>query len=115
MRLPFLSKRLIARLAFLASLMFALGLWPKTLLVTTSAGQTQGQINDEEEEVHSKGAVPQRRAEGELEADAQRVRERVRLHPGAPVSLRAVPFVAKQRAQRAPPRVLYKPFLRLLC
>lgn len=116
MNLPPFVTRLTARLAFLASLFFALGSWPSAMLVTTLAsmngeassllGREESELGDEDVALHRHGAHEERRAEraappwagggGELRV------------------ARAVPFVPPQRVTKAPPRLPYRPLLRLL-
>lgn len=115
MRLPFLLKRVIARLAFLASVLLALGVWPRTLVTSFNEAPSEGQVDRQENESLDEEAVPHRHGVRLVEQRARRAPQPAAGGAPAPIALRAAPFVPRQRAQRAPPPVLYKTFLRLLC
>ncbi len=116
MTLPPIVSRLAARLAFLASLLFALGSWPSVLLaamtspadaVTALADRDESDEDDDDVALHRQGASAVRKAR-----EAARPRTEIRNEPRVP---RAVPFVAAQSVTRSPPHPPYRSPFRLLC
>ncbi|MFT3768212.1 MAG: hypothetical protein QM820_22405 [Minicystis sp.] len=117
MQLPPFVSRLIARLAFLASLLFALGNSPAGALVTllASAGgadssaidRDDNELADDDVTLHKDPSY-----EGRLDIEADRRRG---LDGRGFRAARAVPFVAPHRVTEAHPRPPYSPLVRMLC
>lgn len=113
MKLPPFVSRLAARLAFLASLLFALGSWPSAVLTASATSpaslddRDDGDQGDEDVALHRQGTSAERKAQ-----EAARPPTESRRAPSVP---RAVPFVPAQSVTQSPP---YPPFdspFRLLC
>jgi hypothetical protein len=116
MKLPPSVSRLIARLAFLASLLFAVGSGPTSALTTllVSAGSEAGALDDrEEEDVKEEVALHRQTSREEEQSERAACRQGI-VRTGPPVA-KAIPFTPAHRVTRAPPRPPYRPLLRMLC
>jgi hypothetical protein len=115
MSLPSSVSRLIARLAFLASLLFAVGSGPTSALTTllVAANSDAGALDDREEDANEEVAL--HRPTAQAEEQAERDERRRGLVASDPPVARAVPFTPPHRVTRAPPRPPYRPLLRMLC
>lgn len=111
MKLPPFVSRLVARLALLASVLFALSSWPcaaAALIGTYTDAGALGDLESEEEEVT---------LSREAHHDERHVaRAAPEPYPHLPSqAARAVPFVPPQHVTEAPPRPPYHPLERMLC
>ncbi|APR87508.1 hypothetical protein A7982_12857 [Minicystis rosea] len=115
MKLPPFVSRLIARLAFLASLLFALGSAPGASLAAMFVAQgDDGALIDDDDNELGDDDVALHRHSHEVHG-AQAASRRPDVGFAGPRARRAVPFQPAHRVTRASPRPPYAPLLRMLC
>ena len=114
MKLPPHVSRLIARLAFLASLLFALGSPGTALAAMVSMGGDNGALVDDEDKQQGDNEVALHRHADDVRG-AREASRRSDVGAAGPRVQSAVPFRPAHRVRRARPRPPYVPLLRMLC